>query len=69
MPRRKSSPRSRKVPDMLKEVDDIDETLAKRGAGGSPVYPGKMKSLVCRLAVARDPGGSSFTIHQRKSSS
>jgi predicted enzyme related to lactoylglutathione lyase len=54
---------------MLKEVDDIDETLAKRRAGGSPVYLGKMESLVCRLAVARDPGGSSFTTHQRKSSS
>lgn len=54
---------------MLKEVDDIDETLAKRGAGDSPVYLGKMESSVCRLAVVRGPGGSSLTIHQRKSSS
>ena len=54
---------------MFKEVDDIDETLAKRGAGGSPVYPGKMESAVCWLAVAGDPGGSTLTIHQRKSSS
>jgi len=54
---------------MLKEVDDIDETLAKRGAGGSPVYLGKMESAVCWLAVVRDLSGSSLTIHQRKSSS
>lgn len=54
---------------MLKEVDDIDETLAKRGAGGSPVYLGKMESAVFRLAVAEDSGGSPLTIHQRKSSS
>jgi predicted enzyme related to lactoylglutathione lyase len=54
---------------MLKEVDDIDETLAKRGAGCSPVYLGKMESAVSWLAVARDSGGSSLTIHQRKSSS
>ncbi len=69
MPRRKLLPQSRKPPEMVKEVDDIDETLAKRVAGRSHACLPKVESPFRWLAVVGDPYGDSLSIHQRKPSS
>ena len=54
---------------MVKELDDIGETLANLVVDGSPVYLEKAGSPACWLAVAGVLDGNSLTIHQRKSSS
>jgi predicted enzyme related to lactoylglutathione lyase len=54
---------------MVKEVDDIDETPAKRVAGGSHACLPKVESPFRWLAVVGDPYGDSLSIHQRKPSS
>jgi hypothetical protein len=51
---------------MVKKVDELDETRAKRVAGGSPACLETTESPFCRLAIVGDPDGKSLTIHQRK---
>jgi hypothetical protein len=75
------SPLSRKRTDMLKEVDTIDGTLAKSGAGFSSLRASRpLRERVYSFCwFSLDPGlparcrrkdaRNSFTIHQRKSSS
>ena len=67
MPHRKSLPRSRKPPEMVQGVDELDETRLKRIAGGSPVCLETAESPFCRLAIVGEPDGKSLTIHPRKS--
>ena len=69
MPRKKLSPQLKKPPEMVKELDDIGDTLANLVVDGSPVYLEKAGSPACWLAVAGVLDGNSLTIHQRKSSS
>lgn len=48
------------------EVEDIEVAIERLNAGGGKVVSEIQDFPICRLAIAEDPDGNGFALHQKK---
>ena len=48
------------------EVDDLDATVARLKAAGTPFTLDVTESPICRFAMVDDPDGNAVWVHKRK---